>query len=551
MKNKLIRTVLIVALASMVITACGKSDSGSESSVASASEGESSVLSQYGIKITDVSKYVEIPISDSRIGNHTGNQAFDAFIWGDFEYDKSIEKTSMLDGELYNYVDEDSFREGMKYSLVGDKNLSVVPFEISGARRKYGSDIGTSKQKEELKDELIAQYGEERAGYLYNLYLNISSASFKFDKMDDSGYCSSTSVDGFYYIDNGKLHIYTGEEPTFNPEDGDIIECDIVIEGNGVKLSKDGISCSLVCEAFTQKRDLNNDDICFGSHVSDINNVYKNISFIHIYMPTHSKPDEEFSVMVNFIDGGSAVDPKIVKCDGDALQIKWTKETHKVDGKKEEINNAGEFNCHVISNWLYGFMIEDGGKYYCYQSTWDEYAEIKLQGMIEGEDIGNVSEAEATELMGTQAEIKDDIKDKFSDTDINVDVNDVSGKVTMDSSILFAVDSDTLSEEGKKYLDEFFNDYAEVVLSEKYSDRVSSIVVEGHTDTTGSYEYNMDLSERRAQAVVDYCIGLNSGVKDRIKAKGCSYDNPVYAEDGSVDMDASRRVEFKFVLRKK
>ena len=53
-----------------------------------------------------------------------------------------------------------------------------------------------------------------------------------------------------------------------------------------------------------------------------------------------------------------------------------------------------------------------------------------------------------------------------------------------------------------------------------------------------------------------YCLemqGLSKKQQDKLRqvltAKGRSYSDPVYTEDGAVEMDASRRVEFKFRLK--
>ena len=37
---------------------------------------------------------------------------------------------------------------------------------------------------------------------------------------------------------------------------------------------------------------------------------------------------------------------------------------------------------------------------------------------------------------------------------------------------------------------------------------IDSVLVSGHTDSIGSYEYNMRLSERRAKVVKDYLVGM-------------------------------------------
>ena len=65
--------------------------------------------------------------------------------------------------------------------------------------------------------------------------------------------------------------------------------------------------------------------------------------------------------------------------------------------------------------------------------------------------------------------------------------------------------------------------------------------VEGHTDAKGSREYNLDLSQRRAQAVVDYLV--TQGVPaSQLTARGYGFDKP---RSGMASTAAgNRRVEF-------
>jgi len=73
-----------------------------------------------------------------------------------------------------------------------------------------------------------------------------------------------------------------------------------------------------------------------------------------------------------------------------------------------------------------------------------------------------------------------------------------------------------------------------------------SLEISGHTDNVGSYEYNLNLSEKRAQAVVDYLIqqGIPS---NRLVYKGYSYTKPI-ADNSTVEgRQLNRRVEFKII----
>jgi len=66
--------------------------------------------------------------------------------------------------------------------------------------------------------------------------------------------------------------------------------------------------------------------------------------------------------------------------------------------------------------------------------------------------------------------------------------------------------------------------------------------VEGHTDSIGSDEYNLKLSERRADAVRDYLSsnGINSA---NIQAVGLGKDGPVASNDTAAGRQQNRRVE--------
>ena len=163
--------------------------------------------------------------------------------------------------------------------------------------------------------------------------------------------------------------------------------------------------------------------------------------------------------------------------------------------------------------------------------------------------VGDLSQDQLEKLIAEREAILEELQKAFDEAEIHIDIDQNSGKVTMDSSILFGVDQDSLSTEGKDYLDRFLKVYGSVVLSERFVDTVSEILVEGHTDTDGTYEHNLDLSERRANYVKNYCLESCPELEGKISAKGCSDDNPIYDAEGNVDKAASRRVVFKFKLR--
>jgi outer membrane protein OmpA-like peptidoglycan-associated protein len=71
------------------------------------------------------------------------------------------------------------------------------------------------------------------------------------------------------------------------------------------------------------------------------------------------------------------------------------------------------------------------------------------------------------------------------------------------------------------------------------------VMIEGHTDSVGGDEYNMALSERRAEAVAD-ALRSRGVPADRYEAKGLGKDFPVASNDTQAGRQQNRRVEIVF-----
>lgn len=73
-------------------------------------------------------------------------------------------------------------------------------------------------------------------------------------------------------------------------------------------------------------------------------------------------------------------------------------------------------------------------------------------------------------------------------------------------------------------------------------DPSSSVSIEGHTDSTGSHGYNMDLSQRRAETVRNFLLGRGVDAA-RIGARGLGPDYPVASNATDAGRQQNRRVE--------
>ena len=71
----------------------------------------------------------------------------------------------------------------------------------------------------------------------------------------------------------------------------------------------------------------------------------------------------------------------------------------------------------------------------------------------------------------------------------------------------------------------------------------TTAVIEGHTDNVGTYNHNMELSQRRAESVVNYLVE-NFGIeRSRLAAKGSGFTHPVADNSTDEGRQKNRRIE--------
>lgn len=115
-------------------------------------------------------------------------------------------------------------------------------------------------------------------------------------------------------------------------------------------------------------------------------------------------------------------------------------------------------------------------------------------------------------------------------------------KITFRDGIQFALNSAELSATSKTNL----TDLAQTL--KKYDD--TNVLIEGHTDATGTAEHNLKLSERRAEAVSAFVETLGVARK-RVTAKGYGHDQPVGDNTTDLGRQQNRRVEVAIFANEK
>lgn len=115
--------------------------------------------------------------------------------------------------------------------------------------------------------------------------------------------------------------------------------------------------------------------------------------------------------------------------------------------------------------------------------------------------------------------------------------------VSLPANVLFAFDQSTLLPGATKHL----NAAVEALRAAKADQKELRVVVEGHTDSIGTREYNQELSERRAKAVRDFLVAHGQDPSFvTVKAKG--KDEPFTSNATQEGRANNRRVEI-FVLK--
>lgn len=166
------------------------------------------------------------------------------------------------------------------------------------------------------------------------------------------------------------------------------------------------------------------------------------------------------------------------------------------------------------------------------------------------------------QMVGVKAQIVQQLSLALRKSGIDVSVDEQTGAIALPSQMLFTTNSATLSNGGQKYLRRFLPVYLDVLLSDEFRSYVAEIIIEGHTDSNGTYLHNLQLSQERALSVANYVLGdsfmsdtlgLNASAKKTllglVTASGRSFSAPVLDANGDEDQNASRRVEIKFRLK--
>ncbi len=225
--------------------------------------------------------------------------------------------------------------------------------------------------------------------------------------------------------------------------------------------------------------------------------------------------------------------------------------------------SAGGVDHEVQTVYLYndddGITLVDSENVYSYNLRSNDLYTKKVTSNIsvsDSETLQGMSADDITAIQNRVSELYDDLEAAFAENGVEAVIDRDTGEIALNSVVLFTVDSYFITSEGQLILTNFLKAYTSVIFNEKYDGFVSQIEIEGHTDPTGLAYHNEVLSQARADEVKNFCLSTDSGMdalriaklEPMLTSVGYASTHPIFGANGEVDLEASRRVSFHFVI---
>ena len=528
-------------MSTMVFTACGAGIKYSSDSNSSNSSNSS------GSKQTKNAELVDL-----------GSDPQAYMLYGTYRNEEMYKDDSDLDDHADDY-------DYMTLQLEDSEEyeVQVFPMELQADTDFLDYRIG-GKTDKELKEEVGLTDQQISVLHEYWQYDHIQARYIDREKYSEDGeysYSTNNSFQFAYEVVGNK--VYMGLEAMITDEADDTkpvayyvqdrkdwIEYSYGFDGLDLILSKDGKSTRLrAFDILNAKK--KNEGLYEWGYAKNSTSGYDGI--VHLILST----EEGYDSSIEWSDGrrGENVTTKI---DGNRFTLTWDS-TYRYNydlGESEEGEGGKITGIFLLTNRPNGGM--DGGLSICVDGKWYPYVydstaywNGELSDNLETDaDVSSMSEDELGELKENQTAVSSGLMGAFKEQGLDsTKIDESTGTVQMDNNVLFAWDKADLSEEGKAYLDQFLAAYVPVISSAIEDGKVSTIVVEGYTDSAGDEAYNLKLSEERAKTVADYIKAGYPELTNAIEVVGNGANNLILDGEGKEDAAASRRVEVRYVLK--
>ena len=174
--------------------------------------------------------------------------------------------------------------------------------------------------------------------------------------------------------------------------------------------------------------------------------------------------------------------------------------------------------------------------------------------------LNNAQQEGQTVRNSVLAEMQKALKDFVAGgIEVKSDPKDPLGLLVLvpEDLLAFRFDHADLSPAGESFLKSFIPKLSRIVCLPQFADEINSIVVEGHTDSSGTARHNWDLSQKRSMSVVRASLNIldENGGEEKgtflqlLSASGRGSAELVTGPSGEENSSSSRRVIFKLRFR--
>lgn len=181
-----------------------------------------------------------------------------------------------------------------------------------------------------------------------------------------------------------------------------------------------------------------------------------------------------------------------------------------------------------------------------------------MQAQKEAEDAIAELEQQGQELeriLGIRQSIIETLRTQFQEDELRVDPQ--TGAVVFKGDLMFDFKETTLQSAYRDKLRVYIKRYVDILLSAEFAPYVAEIIIEGHTDSTGSYEDNLWFSQQRALSVATFILSSEERIFSgeqltylrQITTINGRSESELITVNGQEDPVASRRVEIQFRLK--
>ena len=462
-------------------------------------------------------------------------------------------------------VDEEAYFKGTW--CVYDVTTGKIVSGVSGTNNEY---VFAKGRFLEYTDDAGAKHTVDNAG-------NTPPEGARL--FDDGGYLIEGRVGDVYNGKGEKLFSYdlTGFQPItyYEPVNGMYIASKYV--DDVTKYAVMDSTGKIVSAEFNDSIELVGDLILCEDKVYNlagenvITGEYDSLDADPMFGQTYMLRKDEVYTMIDknggvFYNGGNQKDVHVYsseylankEVDGDRYFYSHKSHDYTIKGYSfapwvVKVDNAN--NMHNLVDTMTGNVLMEGYNDYSF-NYWSDVAYYVYAKYNGGADVYLVvSGSQLDEVNKKKGELLDELIAAFQKEGINVSVNKETGELALDSNVLFQPDKAELTAQGKADLVKFVKVYSQVAFSEKYAGFINKTMIEGHIAPVagGTYASGLGLSEERADVVKTYCLSAEAGINntqlaDSLQAIGYSNSQPVYNADGTVNMAASRRVSFRFMM---